>query len=281
MSKKEFLFILCELFGDNIFVVNIIKKQVRFHVIGPIALILIGLFYVLVLMPTDPVIKGRYIAEPGKNVRDITIEMRVSRYPETNNAYKLSFSDNGSFAVKVKERGEHELSFWLENHTGAWNTPVLSNEVKFYKHDLVEHQKTDIGTHYISEAIQLLSPAKGQSFSDPNDVVFDWTPSMFANTYIIMIMQADYDSAGPTTIGAFNVTAPIRLSEILSLPDVEQMRANNPAGDLSKSFVSIRGKLKSGDYQISITAKKELEIFQPITRTDLSTETVFHLDVPD
>jgi hypothetical protein len=281
VSKKEFPFILRELFGDNIFVVNIIKKQVRFHVIGPVALILIGLFYVLVLMPTDPVIKGRFIIEPGKNARDITIEMMVSRYPETHNFYKLSFSDKGFFAVKVKERGEHELSFWLENHTGAWNTPILSNEFKFYKHDLVEHQKIDIGTHYISEAIQLLSPAKGQSFSDPNDVVFEWTPSTFANTYVITIMQANDDSAGFTTIAAFNVTAPIRLSEILSLPDIEQMKANNPAGDLSKSFVTIRGKLKSGDYQISITAKKDLEKFQPITRTDLSTATVFHLEVPD
>jgi hypothetical protein len=271
----------CNLFGDNISMANIMKKQVRFYVIGPIALILIGLFYVLVLMPTDPVIKGRYIAEPGKNLRDITIEMRISRYPDTHNTYKLSFSDDGYFAVKVKERGEHELSFWLENHTGAWNIPILSNEVKFYTHDLVEHQKIDIGTHYISEAIQVLSPAKGQSFSDPNDVAFEWTLSLFADTYILHIIKTDYTSTKQTTIFAWYVTCPIRLSEILSLPNVEQMKINNPPGEPPKSFVDIRGELKSGDYQISVTALKNLERFQPITRTDLSTDTIFHLEVPD
>jgi hypothetical protein len=120
------------------------------------------------------------------------------------------------------------------------------------------YQKVDLGTHYLSKELRILSPKDGEHFKDANQVIFEWEESPFARAYSIALVQAiEEPSYEGRFLIAFNVTSPISLADILSLPDSPGSGVSTD-DVVTQPFAVVEHPLIPGDYGALIVAHEDV-----------------------
>jgi hypothetical protein len=222
---------------------------------APFVLAFLGIVWLEYLGSNAPRIEGRYITTEDKSLRSIRLKLKLYKDDLLVSEYETGLGEDGTFSIKVKETGQYYVNIFLSScDWPTWFDPVLSNGNFFILYDLKKGEVTNIGEHYILDAIQVISPANNEKVVRLEELVFEWKEVPTADYYTLKIsrVKSRKNDSYELLIRALLLETKISYEELQSLPiakDVSDFTNQMP-------FNTVFNILKPGEYRIDVYANK-------------------------
>lgn len=222
--------------------------------------VFLGLCSLIIVMvqPKPCIITGNYINTTGIVLQDVGVTIKIIQNGILKNKYRTMLNKDGFFRVKVEERGLcHVLVHRFSYITPPLFNPIVSN--KYLKHPcrLEEGEVVNIGTHYLFEALKIISPLNKSTCADLDDLYFEWEEVPFANLYDLEIRKIvnmdEYKSK--LIIRSILVDTKISYSDLQALIKVDE-NADDLIATKLQSFNTAFQNLDPGCYAMYVNAYK-------------------------
>ena len=228
-----------------------LKKSRSWALISPTAilsLLLIGCFGLTA-------ITGRYRNEPSRDVSDVKVQSSLNDLKGNERHYFVRLRPDGSFHFRVPLSGQYLLSAYVAEYSrDKWRSPSLSSDTDFCLIQIPPSGNVQLGTYYISDEIQIQSPANQQAVSISGDFEFEWVTTPMTQYYSISLYDWDKSGERSPVITAFNiVNSGVRFSEIQRMEKVTG-ELGFPSIKQKGTFVRQGQELTPGKYGLGIRA---------------------------
>ena len=222
-----------------------------------VSLVVAGLIFVI-SQPTPPIVTGNYTNTTGITMQDIGVALQIWQNDILKNEYRTKLKKDGSFRVKVKERGQcHVLIRRFSYYSPPLFNPILSNKYIYHPCFLEEDEVVDLGTHYLFESLQIISPSNESNCMELNELYFEWEEVPFANVYrldIEKVIDRDGYQSKP-------MIRSLLLDTKASYRELQALKVDENADDviiekIIQPFNVIFKELGPGCYEIYVNAYK-------------------------
>ena len=170
--------------------------------------------------------------------------------------YKVNVRRDGSFKFKVGLVGDYCLKYTGMRVPDFLHMPNLWGEEDPYFCKLERGKEFSLGEIYLTEPIEIFSPKRDSTYSDPNEIVFSWEEIPFANFYHLFVDYIDKDE-GKQVLSVYSVSSSISFEELLQFPIVNNKLSISEFME-TWPHVLERGNLGLGQYIVYINARKLL-----------------------
>ena len=215
-----------------------------------VSALILGILFVFELIQNNAsIIEGRYITSENINPENIRIGLQIIEDEIVINEYRVRLKKDGSFSVKVKEKGPHDILIFLASFISPpLYNPIISNRFKHYPCNLEKGKVVNIGAHYLLEAIEIKSPPDESNYSDLNELYFEWEEIPFANCYNLNISKVLSDYNYELKVYSF-------LSNFkISYDDLQSLKKHEKVNMRLQPFNTVFQELLPGRYAIKILA---------------------------
>lgn len=206
-------------------------------------------------------VEGKYVAFPEINLKYVEVEFTL--FDKENmtpvNRYRTKLNRDGSFSIRVKERGEYLLMLSGGDHLSfTLKEPVFSNDMVPYFYNFQDGEVIKLEGLYISDAIKIISPETGKVYTELNGLVFEWPDIPFADFYDLDIFRISQDGEEEIVISVHGIRNRVRYESIKALKLVEKKKIDFDTWVALGSFNRRFSGLTPGKYGIVVYAYKLL-----------------------
>ena len=247
-----------------------------------IILIIIAVSFSFNCSSDKTIIYGRYLTNPDKSLKGNTIQLILVEAPHSNYTYTTVLAKNGTFKIKVKEKGIFTALMGIERYSSEnWNFPgpYLSNSTWTYRVDTCTNKKILLDKYlYMTEPLEILCPKSGQTVDE--NCFIKWQKDVYADGYQISFYTQTDSSKAVQYIDAFIFETELCIKEISKLPIIERFLEAKEARD-KMPFVTKNKEITSGNYILQINGFKLIPEENRMIKTTQSNKISIDLIIHD